>query len=196
MDESSLINTDFSISSRETKANPSSSASFENQCPLPTSVKSHIIKAIVSNLKDIIEENKQYGQNFIDGIFYLQQIPPISLEDFIRHLMACTNMNLSSLILSIIYIDQFCEKYKYMISLNNIYRLLLISIFISIKYNEDCFVSFKDYAKISGVSVEDLKILEYQMCAALDFNFYVKSEYYEQYFIFFKKVPTTNMSID
>ena len=189
MDESSLgNNTDISLISRETDANTSINTSFESQIPISPNLKNHIITAIALNLKDLIEENKLNNQ-FVwkNNIFYLEQIPPISLEDYIHHLVKYTNMNISTLILSIIYIDQFCEKYKYILSLNNIYRLLLISIFISLKFNEDMIVDAKIFANIAGVSVEDLKNLELQMCSALNFRFFVKSEYYQQYFAYFSK---------
>ena len=189
MDESSLgNNTDISIISRETDANTSVNTSFESQCPISPNLKNHIISAIALNLKDLIEENKK-NNNFFwkDNIFYLEQIPPISLEDYIRHLVKYTDMNISTLILSIIYIDQFCEKYRYILSLNNIYRLLLISVFISQKFNEDVMVDAKTYANIAGVSLDDLKMLELQMCTALNFEFFVKREYYQQYFAYFSK---------
>ena len=96
-------------------------------------------------------------------------------------------MNISTLILSVIYIDLFCEKYKYVLTLNNIYRLILISVFISIKYNEDVLTNINAYASIAGVSPEDLRNLEFQMCVALDFSFFVKSEIYQQYFAYFSK---------
>ena len=133
MDESSLgYNTDISLISKETEANTSIFTSFESPCPNSPNLKNQIITAIALNLKDLIEENKQ-NNNFLwkDNIFYLDQIPPISLEDYIRHLVKYTSMNISTLILSIIYIDQFCEKFNYFLSLNNIYRLLLISVFVS-----------------------------------------------------------------
>jgi hypothetical protein len=191
MDESSLgYNTDNTLISKETDTNTSVSTSFESQCPISANVKNHIIKAISSNLKDIIEQNEQMGNNkylWKDKVFYLEQVPPISLESYINHLVKCTNMNISTLILSIIYIDQFCEKIKYILSYNNIYRLILISVFISLKYNEDKIINAKEYAIISGVKVEDLKMLEYQLCAALDFEFFVKSDYYQQYFVYFSK---------
>ena len=189
MDESSLgYNTDISLISKETEANTSIFTSFESPCPNSPNLKNQIITAIALNLKDLIEENKQ-NNNFLwkDNIFYLDQIPPISLEDYIRHLVKYTSMNISTLILSIIYIDQFCEKFKYVLSLNNIYRLLLISVFISLKFNEDIMVDAKTYSNIAGVSLEDLKMLELQMCTALNFEFFVKSEYYQQYFAYFSK---------
>ena len=114
-------------------------------------------------------------------------IPSISLKDYIKRLVKYTKMNISTLILSIIYIDRFCEKYKYVLSYNNIYRLLLISTLISIKFNEDIMVNTKTYSNIAGVSVSDLNFLEYRMCIALDFSFNVKSDYFQQYFTYFSK---------
>ena len=190
MDESSLgYNYTYTSSvSKETDA----SSSFESLCQsqITPDLKNHIINAIAANLKDIIKENEKMQKNkymFRDKVFYLEQIPPISLEDYIQHLVKYTNMNISTLILSIIYIDLFCEKFQYFLSFNNIYRLLLISVFISLKYNEDIMVNSKTYSNIAGVSVEELKMLEYQMCVALDFDFYVKSDYYQEYFVYFNK---------
>ena len=190
MDEQLSSNTDISLISKETEANSSVNASFESQCPISPSLKNHIINAIVANLKDIIEENKKnnkYKYILKDNIFYLENLPPISLEKYVQHLVKFTQMNISTLILAVMYIDEFCEKYKYFLTLNNIYRLILVAIYISLKYNEDIQIDIKTYSAIAGVSPEDLKNLEFQMCVALDFSFYVKSDYYQQYFVYFSK---------
>ena len=120
-------------------------------------------------------------------IFYLEEIPTISLENYIKRLVKYTKINISTLILSIIYIDKFCEKCKYYLSFNNVYRLLLASTLMSIKFNEDVTVNTKTYSKIAGVTINDLNILEYQICIALDFDFYVEADYYQQYFNYFSK---------
>ena len=191
MDESSssFNCTDSSLVSRETEANSSISTSFENQFQITENFKNQIISAITANLKEIIEENRQNGgEKYINhDMFYLQAVPSISLGDYIKRLVKYTKMNISTLILSIIYIDKFCEKYKYVLSFNNIYRLLLISTLISIKFNEDIMVNTKTYSKIAGVPINDLNFLEYQMCIALDFSFSVKEDYFQQYFTYFSK---------
>jgi hypothetical protein len=197
MDESILSsNTDNSLISRETESNSIISTSFEAQSPISQNLKNHIINAIVANLKDIIEENNQNGRNkyiYRDKVFYLENIPPITLDKYIRHLVKYTGLNISTLILSVIYIDNFCEKFKYTLSYNNIYRLILTTIYISLKYNEDVFIKSKAYAEVAGVSLEDLNNLEYQMCIALDFVFYVSSDYYQQYFVYFSKFSSEGM---
>ena len=101
--------------------------------------------------------------------------------------MKYTHISISTLILAVIYIDKFCEKFKYVLTLHNIYRIILISIFISIKYNEDVIVNANLYAQIAGVCIEDLLNLEFNMCVALEFGFFVKEELYQQYFIYFSK---------
>ena len=101
MDESTISNnTDNSIVSLETEANSMISTSFESQRPISQNLKNHIISAIVTNLKDIIEENRQQGRNkyIYKDIFYLEQIPLIPLETYVRHIVKYTQMNISTLI--------------------------------------------------------------------------------------------------
>ena len=183
-------NTDNSLISRETEANSINTNTSEGKYQLSISEETQIIKAIVSNLNDIIEENrKRINKKYIskDNIFYLEQLPNISFGDYILHLMKHTHISISTLILAVIYIDKFCEKFKYVLTLHNIYRIILISIFISIKYNEDIIVNANLYAQIAGVCIEDLLNLEFYMCVALEFGFFVKEELYQQYFIYFSK---------
>ena len=191
MDELNLShNTDNSLFSRETEANSINTSSSEGKFHFSVVNESQIIKAIVANLNDIIEENrKRINMKYIskDNIFYLEQLPNISFGDYILHLMKNTHINISTLILAVIYIDKFCEKFKYVLTLHNIHRIILISIFISMKYNEDMFVNANIYSQIAGVSTEDLLNLEYNMCVALEFGFYVKEELYQQYFVYFSK---------
>ena len=191
MDESNLShNTDNSLFSGETEANSINTSSSDNKYQTPLINESQIIKAIVANLNDIIEENlKRINIKYIskNNIFYLEQLPNISFGDYILHLMKYTHINISTLILAVIYIDKFCEKFKFVLTRHNIYRIILISIFISMKYNEDMFVNANIYSQIAGVSTEDLLNLEYNMCVALEFGFYVKEELYQQYFVYFSK---------
>ena len=183
-------NIDTSLVSRETEANSINTSSNEEKNHISDVDESQIIKAIVSNLKEIIEENrKRIDAKFIskDNLFYLEHLPNISFGDYILHLMKYTHISISTLILAVIYIDKFCEKFKYVLTFHNIYRIILIAIFISMKYNEDISVNANIYAQIAGICVEDLLNLELNICVALEFGFYVKEELYQQYFIYFRK---------
>ena len=192
MNDSKIIvnTTDSSILSKETEV----SSSFENQSVDITDLENNIIDSIVFNLKDIIKDNKGRGKYPKQDIFYLSFIPPISLYDYIKEIMEQTKMNISTLIISIIYIDRFCHKNKYILTLNNIYRILLSTILLSIKFNQDNIISNKTYSKIAHVSIEDLNTLEFQMYLKLHFSLKINEELYHNYYDYFsnfsnKKAP-------
>ena len=187
MNESLLSNiTDSSIVSKETEVN----SSYESQTSKETDLKIQIINSISLNLKDIINENKSNGASAKQDIFYLSFVPPISLRDYINRIMKYSKMDISTLIMAIIYIDNFCDKHRYILTENNIYRILLSACLLSLKFNEDTTVDYNYYSLIAAVSVEDLKNLEFYMYLKLHFSLLVKYDLYKSYYDYF-----TNNSI-
>ena len=189
MNESSgSINIDNSLNSfcsKETNI----SICFDNQSQISTAQKNTIINSIANNLQELITTNKKKGkERFVRyDIFYLDIIPLITLNDYIHHLFSKTKMEISTLIISIIYLDNFCDRYNYILSLHNIYKLLLTVCLLSIKFNEDTFIGFEEYAEIGGVDAKDLSILESRMIISLEYSFYVDDKIYWEYFEYFSK---------
>jgi hypothetical protein len=99
--------------------------------------------------------------------------------------MKYSKMDISTLINAIIYIDNFCDKNRYILTQNNIFRILLTVCLLSMKFNEDITINDKSYAEIAAVSVEDLKNLEFYMYLKLHFSLNVKYELYKSYFDYF-----------
>lgn len=186
MDESSstIINTDNSISSKETAINTSQNIEYNNQISLFT--QKHIIKSIAQNLRDIIKQNIRNNQmkNVRHDLFYIQGQFSISIEEYINIIFKGTKMSLSTLIISIIYIDKFIELNGYILSLKNIHRILVASCLLSIKFNEDT-ISTKYYSKIVGINDNDLNILELYFYIKLQFSLLIDYDCYKQYFDYF-----------
>ena len=111
--------------------------------------------------------------------------------------MKYTKMEISTLINSIIYIDNFCDKNKYYLTPNNIFRILLSACILSLKFNEDITVNYKTYADIAAVSVQDLKNLEFYMYLKLHFSLNVKYHLYKSYYDYFANysIPGDNEKI-
>ena len=189
---SSRINTDNSIASKETAIN--TSPNFEINTPISPYLQKHIIKSIAQNLKDIIKENIHNNQmKYVKhDIFYISRLPPISLEDYINRIFKNTKMNISSLILSIIYTDRFCENNGYILSLKNIHRIFLTACRLSIKFNEDINVSTKYYSNVAGITVQDLNNLEFYLIVNLEFSLFVENDIYQKYFEYFCKFNTND----
>ena len=192
MEGSSIDNFNFNNSLESKSIMVSAHASFEKYNPIYNSkdLNKHIIKSITHNLREIIKENIHNNQmKYVikTDLFYLNKLPPISIEDYIKRIFNYTKMNLSSLILSIIYIDRFCELNGYILSLNNIHRILLAACLLSIKFNEDININTKYYANIAGVSVADLNNLEHYFYIKLNFSLYIDYDFYQKYFEYFCK---------
>ena len=199
MDESSLSNlsTEYSLNSLPI----SSITNFEKYKSLYASknIKKIIIKSIAQNLKGIIKENIQNNQmKFVNksDLFYLGHFPKISIEDYIKRICYSTKMNVSTLILAIIYIDRFCETNGYVLSLNNIHRILLAACLLSIKFNEDVNLGTQYYADVFGVPINDLNNLECYLYVKLKFSLFVEYEFYQKYFEYFCKNINYGKDID
>ena len=186
MDESSssIMNTDNSISSKETAIN--TSLNIENNNQISFFTQKHIIKSIAQNLRDIIKQNIRNNQmkNVRHDLFYIQGQFSISIEEYINIIFKGTKMSLSTLIISIIYIDKFIELNGYILSLKNIHRILVASCLLSIKFNEDT-ISTKYYSKIVGINDNDLNILELYFYIKLQFSLLIDYDCYKQYFDYF-----------
>ena len=196
MEESSLnrINTDNSISPKENSMN--TIRYFEANLISPF-LEKKIIKSITQNLKIIIKENIHNNQmKYVKhDIFYISRLPSISLEDYINRIYKNTKMNISSLILSVIYIDRFCELNGYIISLKNIHRILLSACLLSIKFNEDINLNTKYYSHVAGISINDLNNLEFYLIVKLEFSLFVDVELYKKYFDYFCTFNSTDSKI-
>ena len=147
----------------------------------------NLIKAISITLTSILDQNKNLEnyreiiQNQRHSIFSGNFIPNISVKDYLERIQTYTNIEKSTLIICLIYIDRLCNKAKVTLTYYNIHRILFSSIIIGIKYNEDCFYDNKYYSQIAGVKMKELVILEYNFIKMLNCELYVSKELYDKY---------------
>ena len=125
-----------------------------------------LIRAIAITLNSILETNKNlenYKEIIRDQsrqVFSANIIPSISIKDYLIRIQTYSNIERSTLIISLIYIDRFCNKAKVTLTQYNIHKILFISILMAIKFNEDDFYDNKYYSKIAGVKLKELKVIK------------------------------------
>ena len=154
----------------------------------PTKLPNYkLIKAISQTLTTILENNKKKS-NYKEmvkkqnkQVFSANLVPNISIEDYLLRIQTYTNMEKSTLIISLIFIDRLCHIADVTLTYFNIHRILFTAVLISIKYNEDSFYENNYYADIAGVKLKELKLLEYTFISMVDFKLYVSNEIYEKY---------------
>ena len=156
-----------------------------------------LIKAIAKTLTMIIDENeklpnlKEIIKKQSKLIFSANSIPKISLYDYLIRIQTYTHLERSTLISSLIYIDRLCELGKLTLTYFNIHRILVGSILIAIKYNEDSVYNNKYYSEIAGVDIKELNSIEYKFIELCNFKMFISEkifEHYSNYLESFKKI--------
>ena len=143
-----------------------------------------IINKISDLLSNICDENTKTIDNeknpFIKP-FLSKIIPQISIKDYLERLYKYSRINSSTIILILIYIDRICNIHKFKLTYFIIHKLILASLIIAIKYNEDEYYSTKFYAKLGGVSKSEMIFLEFNFISLIKFNLFVKNELFNKY---------------
>lgn len=132
-----------------------------------------IISYISYYFNKLIEFNKnnKYDKNIIkNDIFYSKRIPNLTIEQYLIRIKKYSNIEDYTLIHAFIYIKKFIKKNYYIILINNIYRILLASCTISIKFLEDSNYKNSYISKIGGLNLEDMNAIEYYFYIGLNFN--------------------------
>ena len=142
-----------------------------------------VIEKISYLLTDICNETKKDINLFCKPLkcFYSRIIPLISIKDYLEHIYKYTKINSSTIILILIYIDRICNIHKCKLSYYNIHKLILGSMIIAIKYNEDENYSLKFYAKIGGVTLAEICSLEYNFLSLINYKLFVNEDLFNKY---------------
>lgn len=160
---------------------------YESNDDCSVKVNDTLLENINLILLSIIGENKNlknYNEETTKQkklVFYSSEIPSISIKNYLYRIQSLSEVEDNTLILSLIYIDRICEKASIILTEFNIYRILFISILISIKYNEDKFYENKFYAKIAGISDKELRKLEIHFLKLIKFELYANKSLFEKY---------------
>ena len=141
------------------------------------------LEKISDLLTGICDESKKEKEIFYKPLksFYSRNIPIISIKEYLQHVYKYSRFNSSTIILILIYIDRICNINKCKLSYYNIHKLILGSMIVAIKYNEDEYFSNNFYAKVGGISVKDLDFLEYVFLTLIDFQLFVDEDLYNKY---------------
>ena len=145
----------------------------------------NLLKIISETLNSIIQESKKPNKKQNDhSPFTHEHAPKISLFDYLLRIQKYTEVEDSTLIIALIYIDRICKKKGIVLSKYNIHRLLFTAILIAIKYNEDIICDNLYYSKIAGVTKKELQVLEYEFMKIIDFDLFVSNKIYQTYYDF------------
>lgn len=189
-----LIDTNASFNKESPQSNYSSNSSNTSQSSSSNDIFiSKLVYLISQVLHNIITQNKTNNNNNIqrhNNSFHSTKVPQISIYDYLLRIKTYSQLEDTTLIISLILIDRFVQQSNIQLSYNNIHRILFTAVLISIKYNEDNIFTNNYYAEIAGVSVKELFTLENDFLSLVNFNLYIEPTLFAQYNLYLNNIIT------
>ena len=147
--------------------------------PVNESLYQTIISNISSSLFNLIyinKKNHRQNHNHSD-IFSAKKIPNLTIEDFLMRVVKYSKLEISSLLSLYIYIMKLLKiNPEIVLSYCNAYRIILGACVLSVKFHEDYKFPFLYYAKIGGMTVQELTEVEYSFYTRIHFELFVTEE--------------------
>ena len=142
-----------------------------------------LINTLSVILTDICKENdiSQIKNNEKINPFISKIKNSITIKNYLGRLVKYTQAESSTLIAMLIYIDRLCELNNFIVNSYNVYKILFSSLIMAIKYNEEEYFGNKYLAKVGGLSLNEMNLLELIYLNLIDFNLYVSDEVFQTY---------------
>ena len=180
----------------------SSSSSITLSYTQLTDKEIKIIFSLSKLINEVIKKNYKKNKHILSykkikkDKFFSLYIPNISIYDYIYRIIKFTQINISTLIISFVQLNNYLKKSKNYLSLNNFFNLYITSCLINAKFYEDNYCPLSFFAKVGGVSIEELESFEFEFCNKLNFSFYISEDLYIQYYNYFLSINCSGNVLD
>ncbi|CAD8057199.1 unnamed protein product [Paramecium primaurelia] len=142
-----------------------------------------LLNTIAQILDEIIKETDtlEIEQDQI-SYFHSIKAPSITLYNYLQRIAKYTHCSEECFVIALIYLDRLQEKHPQLV-LNSkcIHRFLLISLVIAIKFQDDDYYKNEYYAKVGGISVREIFVLEQAFLELMDHQLFITEHHYFMY---------------
>lgn len=141
-----------------------------------------IIEVLSRVLTQLIDLNRNVNskQQFITK-FQSSYPPAISILAYLERINKYAKCSPNCFIVALIYIDRLIETRNVILSTLNVHRVLITSVMLATKVFDDEFYKNAYYAKLGGVSTQEMNSLELEFLSLMNFDFFVTVETFEKY---------------
>ena len=115
--------------------------------------------------------------------FHSRSPPRISVHDYLQRLTTHATLSPPILLSMVYYIDRLCALYPaFTVSSLTIHRFLIASATVASKGLSDSFWTNKTYARVGGISMTELALLEMELLTRVEWRIVPQPEVLEDYY--------------
>lgn len=144
-------------------------------------------EALVQVLSFILE--KMVSTNSDPGVdrsqvtkFHAEKVPTISIANYLSRIFKYASCSPECFVLSLIYIDRLIDRHDFVLTYLNVHRIILTSIVLSAKFFDDQYFNNSYYAKVGGVTCQEMNSLELEYLFLINFSLHVTPKEYAKYY--------------
>ncbi|KAA1065925.1 hypothetical protein PGT21_015733 [Puccinia graminis f. sp. tritici] len=144
-----------------------------------------LIELIGSMLTRLINHNDQIPFTSTSLTRFHSRSPPtITIHDYLRRIYKYTNPEPICLLLILNYIDRICKNLaSFTICSLTVHRFCISAVTIGSKFICDSFYSNSRYAKVGGISLPEINLLEREFLLAIDYRLSTTNEELNKYYL-------------
>ncbi|KAI8892575.1 cyclin-domain-containing protein, partial [Globomyces pollinis-pini] len=141
---------------------------------------------IVTLLADLINQIIQYNDQLTIQPritrFHSRAVPGISVKDYLLRTVKYLQIDNSVLLLILVFIDRISKLNIVTINSLTIHRFIIASISIATKQVSDVYPPNSIFAKIGGLSLQELNLIEMELCKTLNWRFNCPDKLLQNYY--------------
>jgi len=140
----------------------------------------NLIIATLPNIINYISHSNSLNKLITNSSFDSIAYKIISFEDYLQRLIKLFDVESNTVIYSFVLID-FISQRGLFISMKNIHKLFMISLYVSAKIMEDIIFSEKVLSEICGLPQEEIALLESEFLRMLNYDLIIPINIFNTY---------------
>jgi len=122
-----------------------------------------VIAAVLGSVVRDCEDNEP-------TLFDAKRLPEVSILHYLRRWMRYTRCGAVCIVSAVILMDRTCKKQCIPVTAQNVHRFLLAALTVASKYSHDIPYLNSHYARVGGVPLQEVNLLERDLLRMLDFD--------------------------
>jgi len=115
-------------------------------------------------------------------LFHANKTPSVSIQSYLQRITSFHPCSHDCYIVALIYIDRIIQNNQnFVLTSRNVHRLLITSVMLASKFFDDSFYNNMYYAKLGGLPVSEVNLLEIHFLFLMDFSLNVTPEVFGRY---------------
>lgn len=114
--------------------------------------------------------------------FHSKAPPAISIADYLHRIVQFASIEKTNLLILLVLIDRICENSKFIITSLTAHRFIIAAITVIAKFTCDSYCTNSHYARVGGISTQELNMLEVEFLFLVRWNLFCDSMTLQRYY--------------